>query len=72
MRKEMNMSERKEKKRRYNLRLEYIAQFNNWLALEPPMWMFWKWRKWKENRPVWNDEELLKSKRERDFYEAES
>lgn len=51
------MSERKEKKRRYNLRLEYIARFNDWLDSEPPLWLFWKWRKWKYNRPVWDNPE---------------
>lgn len=49
------MSESREHKRRYNLRLEYIALFNDWLKAEPPMIMFWRWRKWKKNRPVWND-----------------
>lgn len=36
------MSERKEKKRRYNLRLEYIAAFDRWLQSEPPMILFWR------------------------------
>lgn len=49
------MSERQEHKRRYNLRLEYIAKFTNWLEAEPPMMLFWKWRKWKAARPIWND-----------------
>lgn len=47
------MSERKEKKRRYNLRLEYIAAFDRWLQSEPPMILFWRWRRWKRERPVW-------------------
>lgn len=49
------MSEKREKKRRYNLRLEYIRHFSNWLLSEPPMWMFWAWRKWKKARPLWDD-----------------
>lgn len=49
------MSESREHKRRYNLRLEYIAKFYNWLYREPPMILFWKWRKWKQERPVWED-----------------
>lgn len=49
------MSEKREKKRRYNLRLEYIAAFGKWLNAEPPMWMFWRWAKWKRSRPVWDD-----------------
>lgn len=49
------MSEKREKKRRYNLRLEYIAHFNSWLLREPPMWMIRKWAKWKKQRPIWDD-----------------
>ena len=49
------MSEKKEHRRRYNLRLEYIARFEDWLNNEPPMILFWKWKKWKKERPTWND-----------------
>lgn len=49
------MSESREKKRRYNLRLEYIARFDEWLKSEPPLWMFWRWRKWKNSRPVFDN-----------------
>ena len=49
------MSERREKRRRYNLRLEYIEKFDSWLDQEPPMIRFWSWHKWKKQRPVWND-----------------
>ena len=49
------MSESREKKRRYTLRLEYISQFDSWLNSEPPMWMFWAWRKWKKRKPVWDN-----------------
>ena len=49
------MSERQEHKRRYNLRLEYIAKFNKWLEAEPPMILFLRWRKWKNSRPTWRD-----------------
>lgn len=49
------VSERQEKARRYNLRLEYIARFNRWIAQEPPMILFWRWRKWRNARPVWDD-----------------
>lgn len=45
------MSERQEKRKRYNERLCFIADFETWLALEPPMWRIFKWRKWKANRP---------------------
>ena len=47
------MSESREHKRRYNLRLEFIAEFAKWLEREPPAILFWKWRKWKNERPVW-------------------
>lgn len=33
------MSESREKKRRYNLRLEYIQRFVLWLGDEPPIMM---------------------------------
>ncbi len=52
------MSESREKKRRYNLKLEYIARFGNWLDSEPPLWMFWRWRRWKASRPVFDDGDL--------------
>lgn len=48
------MSERQEKKKRYNLR---IADFNKWLNREPPMWRVFAWRRWKRERPVWMAEE---------------
>lgn len=44
------MSEKREKKRRYNEKLEYIAHFEEWIAefqkwveQEPPVWRFIKW-----------------------------
>ena len=46
------MSESREHKRRYNLRLEFIAEISKWLDREPPMILFWKWRKWKNERPT--------------------
>ena len=49
------MSERQAHKRRYNLRLEYIAQFEKWLEAEPSMILFWRWRKWKNSRPIWKE-----------------
>ena len=51
------MSERQEKKRRYNLRLMWIADFDKWLSAEPPMWRVFAWRRWKRERPVWMAEE---------------
>lgn len=50
------MSERREHKRRYNQRLEYIANFEKWLKREPPMLpFFWRWRKWRDSRPIWGE-----------------
>ena len=46
------MNEKKERKKRYNQRLEYIARFNEWLEAEPSMLLFWRWRKWKKSRPI--------------------
>ena len=45
------MSERQEKKRRYNQNLEYIADFNRWLNEEPPVLRFISWHNWKKIRP---------------------
>ena len=49
------MSERQEHKRRYNLRLEYIAHFDKWLNAEPSMVRIFKWKKWKSARPIWEE-----------------
>lgn len=51
------MSERQEKKKRYNLRLMWIADFDKWLNREPPMWRVFAWRRWKRERPVWEESE---------------
>lgn len=50
------MSERREKKTRLNLRLEYIVHFNKWLDAEPCMLNFIAWHRWKRQRPVWTEE----------------
>lgn len=55
-RKDDTMSERQEKKRRYNARLEYISHFDKWLESEPPMIRIFAWRKWKKNRPIYKEE----------------
>ena len=51
------MSERQEKKKRYNLRLMWIADFDMWLNREPPMWRVFAWQRWKRERPEWMAEE---------------
>ena len=47
------MSEKQEHRKRYNLRLQYIAEFNKWLDREPQICRYRKWRKWKAERPTW-------------------
>lgn len=49
------MSERQEHKKRYNLRLQYISEHTKWLDREPPMWRVFAWRRWKRERPVWEE-----------------
>lgn len=53
------MSEKQEKRKRLNQKLQYIFAFERWLAFEPPIILFWKWRKWKAARPAipWNTEQ---------------
>lgn len=51
------MSEKQEHKKRYNLRLQYIAEFGKWLESEPPMVRIFAWWRWKKQRPVWREEE---------------
>ena len=46
------MSEKQEKKRRYNQRLEYIADFNKWLDAEPAILKPIAWHRWKKSRPI--------------------
>lgn len=48
------MSERQEKKTRYNQRLVFIAEFEKWLQREPPAWRLISWRRWLRSRPVWS------------------
>lgn len=45
------MSERQEKKRRYNQKLEWISAFEIWLDSEPPIWRLFAWWEWKNSRP---------------------
>ena len=48
------MSQRREKRRRQILRREFLARYDAWLLQEPPRILFWRWRKWKARRPIWN------------------
>lgn len=47
------MSAKREKKKRYNQKLELIQKFERWAIEEPPIWMFWRWKKWLSRRPEW-------------------
>lgn len=47
------MSERVEKRKRYNQRLQYIAEVQKWLSREPSMLRVISWHRWKRQRPVW-------------------
>ena len=49
------MSEKQEKKKRHNRRLEFIARFELWLEKEPPIWRIFAWRRWKRSRPVYKE-----------------
>ena len=49
------MSESREHRRRYNLRLQYIAEYNKWLEQEPSPLRLISWRRWKRQRPVWKE-----------------
>ena len=49
------MSESREHKTRYYLRLQYIAKFERWLESEPSRIFFRKWHVWKASRPTWRD-----------------
>lgn len=57
VRKVKTMSERQEHKRRYNRRLQFIAEFGKWLEKEPSMIRIISWWRWKKQRPVWEEEE---------------
>ena len=52
------MSQSREKKRRYNQKLESDLRFGSGLREEPPKILFWRWKKWKLRRPVLFAEDL--------------
>lgn len=45
------MSERMEKKKRIEQKLQYLAQLESWLAEEPVWWCFRARKKWRARRP---------------------
>lgn len=49
------MSEKQEKKRRYNQRLAFIAAFEYWLKSEPHWWRFISHYKWRKRKPEIED-----------------
>ena len=46
------MSQRQEKNRRINLKIQYISAFETWLSSEPSILHFLKRRRWKKERPA--------------------
>ena len=48
------MSESREHKKRFYIKMRYVEEFENWLASEPPLISFVKWWRWKKERPVKN------------------
>ncbi len=52
------MSEKQEHRKRYNRRLQFIAEFEKWIHREPPMYRMFAWHRWKKSRPVWKEEAL--------------
>lgn len=51
------MSERQEKRKRYNERAEYITKVMKWVESEPPKWKIFKWIKWQNSIPLREGEE---------------
>ena len=49
------MSEKREKRRRYNQWIEYIANFNKWLDTEPSILRLILWHRWKKSRPIFKE-----------------
>ena len=45
------MSESREKKLRYNRKMEFMAKFDDWYNSEPPLLFFIAWIKWLRRRP---------------------
>ena len=45
------MSEKQNRKRWYNEKLEFIAEFERWLKREPSIFRIFKWHKWKKEKP---------------------
>ncbi|MBQ7671311.1 MAG: hypothetical protein IJS45_11440 [Clostridia bacterium] len=46
------MSEKQEHRRRFYQKVQYVAEFENWLREEPPFFRFIKWHRWKKRRPT--------------------
>ena len=49
------MSAKREKRRRRALKHEYEDDLRRWIWSEPPKILFWRWRKWKKSRPIWDN-----------------
>ena len=49
------MSEKQEKRKRLNAKVEWMRAFEKWLQEEPSMIRVFKWRKWKKTKPNYED-----------------
>ena len=45
------MSQKREKKKRQNERMEFTREYNKWLEREPKWWRIFKHRKWLSQKP---------------------
>lgn len=51
------MSEKQEKRKRFNYRFQYVLAMNDWMRKEPPVWKIFARRRWKKSMPVWEEKE---------------
>ena len=63
------MSEAKEKKKRYNQKLQFAAALEKWAEEEPAKWKLIAWVKWVRRMPKMED--FVKQFTVADFEEAE-
>ncbi len=49
------MSEKQEKRKRFNAKLRYIHDFESWMNREPNKLRIFAHRKWKKEMPKFND-----------------
>lgn len=49
------MSEKQEHKKRFQMRMRYVAEYDKWLSREPSMWRVIAWHRWKAEKPIMED-----------------